>query len=252
MFEPLGLLKGKVAVVTGAGRGIGRVIARMFVAEGARVLVSDFSGEEADTAAELGGANAVSFKADVTDEAQIEVMFARALEVYGRVDSSIHVAGNPGGKWGDEVSQEEFDAFTRIHLGGMMFCCKHAVRAMLRGDGGSIVNFSSAASFNFDPVISFAYSSDKAGINSLTKGYAGKYGKDNIRVNAIAPGFTLSEKNQNIPEEHSRSLRQRAALGRGAVPEEQATVAAFLASDRASFITGVTIPVDGGWTARLA
>jgi NAD(P)-dependent dehydrogenase (short-subunit alcohol dehydrogenase family) len=250
-YAPIGLLEGKFAVITGAGRGIGRVIARMFVAEGAKVLVSDFTGEEADTAAELG-ANAAAFKADVTDEAQIAAMFARAMEVYGRIDASIHVAGNPGGKWGGEISVEEFDAYTSVHLKGMMFCCKHAVRAMLPGGGGAIVNFSSAASFNYDPFISFAYSAAKAGINSLTKSFAGKYGPQGIRVNAIAPGFTLSEKNMDVPEPAGTILRNKAALARAGFPAEQATVAAFLASDRASFVTGVTIPVDGGWTARLA
>lgn len=246
-----GMLQGKTAVITGAGKGIGRVIARRFVAEGARVLVSDFSGDQDDTAQELGD-SAVAFQADVTKETEIEAMFARALEAFGRVDASIHAAGNPGGRWGDEITEEEFDAFTQTHLKGMMFCCKHAVRAMLPNRGGSIVNFSSTASINYDPLISVGYSAAKAGINSLTKGIAGRYGKDGIRVNAIAPGFTLSEKNQAVPEQVMASLSSRAMLGRAGQPEEQANVALFLASDLASFVTGLTIPVDGGWTARLA
>jgi NAD(P)-dependent dehydrogenase (short-subunit alcohol dehydrogenase family) len=250
-FAPAGLLEGKVALITGAGRGIGKVIAEMFVAEGAKVLVSDFSGEQHDTAAALGSA-AVACHADVTREDDIEAMFGRALEAFGRVDASIHVAGNPGGRWGDEVTVEEFDAYATIHLRGMMLCCKHAVRAMLPPGGGAIVNFSSAASMNYDPYISFAYSAAKAGINSLTKSFAGRYGKQGIRCNAIAPGFTLSEKNMNIPEAAAETLRNKASLGRAGTPAEQAAVAVFLASDRASFLTGVTIPVDGGWTARLA
>jgi NAD(P)-dependent dehydrogenase (short-subunit alcohol dehydrogenase family) len=246
-----GLLAGKVAVITGAGKGIGRVIARRFVAEGARVLVSDFTGEQDATAAELGKA-AIAFQADVTQEAEIEAMFAAALKCFGRVDASIHVAGNPGGRWGDEITEGEFDAYIQTHLKGMMFCCKHAVRAMLPSGGGAIVNFSSTASINYDPLISFAYSSAKAGINSLTKGFAGKYGAQGIRVNAIAPGFTLSEKNLAAPPAILESLTSRAALGRAGLPEEQANVALFLASDLSSFVTGVTIPVDGGWTAKLA
>jgi NAD(P)-dependent dehydrogenase (short-subunit alcohol dehydrogenase family) len=246
-----GLLAGKVAVVTGAGKGIGRVIARAFVAEGAKVLASDFTGDQDATAAELGDA-AVAFQADVTREDEIEAMFASALATFGRVDASIHVAGNPGGRWADEITAEEFDAFIQTHLKGMMFCCKHAVRAMLPTGGGAIVNFSSTASINYDPLISFAYSSAKAGINSLTKGFAGKYGAQGIRVNAIAPGFTLSEKNLAAPPAILESLTARAALGRAGLPEEQANVALFLASDLSSFVTGVTIPVDGGWTAKLA
>jgi NAD(P)-dependent dehydrogenase (short-subunit alcohol dehydrogenase family) len=245
------MLAGKVAVITGAGKGIGRVIARRFVAEGAKVLTCDFSGDQDATAAELGDA-AAAFQADVTRENEIEAMFAAANKAFGRVDISINAAGNPGGRWGDEITVEEFEAFTQTHLKGMMFCCKHAVRAMVPTGGGAIINFSSTASMNYDPFISFGYSAAKAGINSLTKGFAGRYGKDGIRVNAIAPGFTLSEKNQAVPEEIMASLSSRAMLGRAGQPEEQASVALFLASDLASFVTGVTIPVDGGWTARLA
>jgi NAD(P)-dependent dehydrogenase (short-subunit alcohol dehydrogenase family) len=251
VYTPTGQLQGKIAVVTGAGRGIGRVIAQMFVDEGARVLVSDVSGEEEDTAKALGTA-AVAFRADVTSEADIAAMFARGLEAFGRIDAAIHVAGNPGGRWGEEITVEEFDTFATIHLRGMMLCCKHAVRAMIPGGGGAIVNFSSAASMNYDPQISFAYSAAKAGINSLTKSFAAHYGRQGIRANAIAPGFTLSEKNVGIPEAAAEKLRGKAALGRAGTPAEQAAVAVFLASDRASFVSGVTIPVDGGWTARLA
>lgn len=246
-----GLLEGKTAVITGAGQGIGRDVARLFVAEGARVLVSDISGAQDDTAAELGEA-ALSFHCDVSREADIEALFARAIEAFSRIDASIHVAGNPGGRWGEEITEEEFEAITQTHLKGMMFCCKHAGRAMIPTGGGSIVNFSSTASINYDPLISMAYSSAKAGINSLTKGFAGKYGAQGIRVNAIAPGFTLSTKNLAVPEQIMASLSARAMLNRAGRPEEQAKVALFLASDLSSFVSGVTIPVDGGWTARLA
>lgn len=250
-YQPFGLLKGKTAVITGAGQGIGRDIARLFVAEGARVLVSDISGAQEETAAELGEA-AIACHADVSSEADIEAMFARALEAFGRIDASIHVAGNPGGRWGDEITEDEFEAITRTHLKGMMFCCKHACRAMAASGGGAIVNFSSTASINYDPLISLAYSSAKAGINSLTKGFAGKFGPHGVRVNAIAPGFTLSTKNLQTPPEIRASLSARAMLARAGQPEEQAKVALFLASDLSSFVSGVTIPVDGGWTAKLA
>ena len=249
-YQPFGLLKGKTAVITGAGQGIGRDIARMFVAEGARVVVSDISGAEAETARELGEA-ALAVHCDVTREDDIAALFARAREAFGRIDASIHVAGNPGGRWGEEITEEEFEAITSTHLKGMMFCCKHAARAMSETGGGSIVNFSSTASLNFDPLISLAYSAAKAGINSLTKGFAGKYGGKGIRVNAVAPGFTLSTKNLATPEPIRMGLSARAMLGRAGQPEEQAKVALFLASDLSSFVSGVTIPVDGGWSARL-
>jgi len=250
-YQPYGLLKGKTAAITGAGQGIGRDVARLFVAEGARVLVSDISGAQDDTAAELGD-SAIACHCDVGSEADIEAMFAKALDAFGRIDASIHVAGNSSGRWGDEITEEEFAAITNTHLKGMMFCCKHAVRAMVPTGGGSIVNFSSTASINYDPLISFAYSSAKAGINALTKSFAGKYGAQQIRVNAIAPGFTLSTKNLQVPPDIMANLSSRAALNRAGQPEEQAKVALFLASDLSSFVSGVTIPVDGGWTAKLA
>lgn len=250
-YQPYGLLKGKTAVITGAGQGIGRDIARLFVAEGARVLVSDISGAENETASELGEA-ALACHADVSSEADIEAMFRRALDAFDSIDASIHVAGNPGGRWGEEITEEEFEAITKVHLKGMMFCCKHAARAMAQTGSGSIVNFSSTASINYDPLISMAYSSAKAGINSLTKGFAGKYGPQGVRVNAIAPGFTLSTKNLDVPEPILTSLSSRAMLNRAGESEEQAKVALFLASDLSSFVSGVTIPVDGGWTAKLA
>jgi NAD(P)-dependent dehydrogenase (short-subunit alcohol dehydrogenase family) len=248
---PIGLLEGKVAVMTGAGRGIGKVTAKLFAAEGAKLLVADISGAEAETAAEIGAA-AVPFHLDVTREDEVEAMFAAALKAFGRVDASVHVAGPLGGRRGDEVTVEEWEELTRGHLLGMLLCSKHAVRAMVPSGGGAIVNFSSVASLNADPPPSIAYAAAKAGINSMTKGFAVQYGPQGIRANAIAPGFTLSEKNREAPPHILSELTKKAALGRGGEPEEQAHVAAFLCSDRASFVTGTVIPVDGGWSARLA
>jgi NAD(P)-dependent dehydrogenase (short-subunit alcohol dehydrogenase family) len=179
-------------------------------------------------------------------------MFAAALKAFGRVDASVHVAGNPGGRRSEEVTLEEYEQLTSVHLRGMLFCSKHAIRAMLPTGGGAIVNFSSLASFNADTLISPVYAAAKAGVNSMTKSLAVQYGPKGIRVNAIAPGFTLSEKNLAVPPDIMRRMSAKAALGRGGYPEEQAQVAAFLCSDRASFLSGVIIPVDGGWAARLA
>lgn len=246
-----GLVEGKVAVITGAGNGIGATTAELFVEEGASVLVADISGLQGEVAARLGE-RAHAFQVDLTEEEQIDAMFARAVEVFGRVDVLVNVAGNPGGRRSDEITMEEYESITAVHQRGTMFTNKHAVRVMGPGGGGAIVNFSSAASFNIDPKISFAYSAAKAAVNSITKSFAVHYGPLGIRVNGVAPGFTMSEKNERVPEEVRRELGLKAALGRPGRPIEQAQVAAFLASDRASFLTGVTIPVDGGWTARLA
>ncbi len=249
--SPAGLLQDKTAVITGAGTGIGAVTAELFVNEGARVLVADISGQQGAIAAGLGEA-ARPFQVDLTHEDQIEAMFAHAIQAFGRVDILVNVAGNPGGRRGEEITVEEYDSITSVHLRGTMFTNKHAASTFARNGGGAIVNFSSAASFNVDPKISLAYSAAKAAINSITKSYAVHYGPYGVRANAVAPGFTLSQKNRAIPDDIARELGSKASLGRAARPIEQAHVAAFLASDRASFINGVIIPVDGGWTSRLA
>ncbi|MFC7882595.1 SDR family NAD(P)-dependent oxidoreductase [Streptomyces sp. NPDC057376] len=258
MSQPLpptdhGLLAGKVAVITGVGAAetIGAVTAGLFVAEGARVVATDISGAQDETAAELGPA-ATPFQADITREEEVAALFAFARDTYGRVDVLVNVAGTPGSRRTPEITVEEYDSLTSTHLLGTLLTNKHAVRAMAPAGGGAIVNFSSAASFNIDERISPAYSAAKAGVNSLTKSFAVHHGHEGIRVNAVAPGFTLSRKNTRVPAEALAQLSGKSPLGRPGTPQEQAQVAAFLASDRASFITGVVVPVDGGWTARLA
>jgi NAD(P)-dependent dehydrogenase (short-subunit alcohol dehydrogenase family) len=248
-FPPANLLAGKVMVITGAGQGMGKVLAQVAVREGARVLVADLSGMEEETAAALG-ANAVPFHLDVTQESQVEAMFKTAIDHFGKVDASVHLAGISGGRRGDEVTFAEYEEHSRVHLGGMMMCTKHAIRAMAPGGGGAIVNFSSVGSLNGIAFISAAYAAAKAGVNAMTKSFAVHAGEKNIRVNAIAPGFTLSEKNLDAPA--PLAMSSRAALGRAANAEEPVQLAVFLCSDRAAFISGVVIPVDGGWSARLA
>lgn len=248
-FPAANLLAGKVMVITGAGQGMGRVLAQVAVREGAKVLTADVSGKQEETAAAIGSA-AVPFHIDVTREDQIEAMFAAAVKAFGRVDASVHLAGVSGNRRGEEVSFEEFDEHARVHLGGMMMCTKHAIKTMAPTGGGAIVNFSSVGSLNGISFISTAYSAAKAGVNAMSKSYAVDAGPKNIRVNVIAPGFTLSEKNLSTPP--ALAMTSRAALGRAANAEEPVQLAVFLCSDRAAFISGVIIPVDGAWSARLA
>ena len=243
------LLAGKVAIVTGAGTGIGRAIARVFHREGARVVAADFSGAQDGLAAETGD-GMISCHADVTSEADVEAMFARALDTFGRVDAVVNNAGTVFSRQ-PELSVEYYADYTQTNLLGVMLCCKHAVRVMAASGGGSIVNLSSVSSFNTENRTALAYAAAKAGVNSLTKTLAVRHGAQGIRVNAIAPGFTHSATNQQMPPEMMAEMDGKAALGRGADPEEQAQVAVFLASDRASYISGAIIPVDGAWSARM-
>ena len=250
-YRSIGLLEGKVAVITGAGTGIGKTTTQVFLREGAKVLAVDYSGAENDLPEEFGPA-VVAFHADLRNEKDIEAMFARAIEVFGRVDAVVNVAGTPGGRRGPEVTVEEYELLTAVNLRALLLCNKHAVRTMVPTGGGSIVNISSVASLNADNQISVVYAAAKAGVNSITKSFAVHHGAEGIRANVVAPGFTLSTKNLAAPADVIRARSEKAPLGRAGQPEEQAEVIAFLASDRASFVSGAIIPVDGGWSARLA
>jgi NAD(P)-dependent dehydrogenase (short-subunit alcohol dehydrogenase family) len=247
----MGILEGKVAVITGAGQGIGRASAEVFAREGARVLAVDISGAEDDTAVELGEA-VMPFHADVSEENEIVAMFGRAIDAFGRVDALMNVAAVHGGRRGEFLSLDEYDAMTPLNLRGLLLGMKYGIEAMLSTGGGAIVNVSSAGSLNVEDRVAAMYMSTKAAMNALTKAVAVEYGPQGIRANVIAPGFTLTETTRQAPADVLRTLGGKAALGRAGEAREQAEVAAFLASDRASFVTGVIIPVDGGWTARLA
>jgi NAD(P)-dependent dehydrogenase (short-subunit alcohol dehydrogenase family) len=248
----MGELDGKVAVITGAGSGMARASAEVFVREGARVLAADVSGREDDTARSLGDA-AVAFRCDVTDEAQVEAMFAAAIAAFGRVDAVLNVAGIGGAQPLADVTMDEYDRILDVDVRGVVLGCKHGIRAMLPTGGGSIVNWSSTGGLNASPLPVSVYSAAKAAVIAFTKAAAVEYGTQGIRANAICPGFIETEMTGGRgAAERYPTVVQGSALKRGGQPEEVAELAAFLVSDRASFITGAVIPVDGGVSATLA
>jgi NAD(P)-dependent dehydrogenase (short-subunit alcohol dehydrogenase family) len=245
----MGELQGKVAVITGAGSGMARATTQVFVREGARVLAADITGREEDTAKALGDA-VVPFRCDVTDEAQVEAMFTTALETFGRVDAVLNVAGIGGAQPLADVTMDEYDRIMDVDLRGVLLGTKHGLRAMLPTGGGAIVNWSSTGGLNGSTLPTSVYSAAKAGVIAVTKAAAVEYGTKGIRANAICPGFIETEMSGGKgASERFPMLVQGTALKRGGQPEEVAELAAFLASDRASFITGAIIPIDGGLTA---
>jgi len=246
-----GLLDGKVAVITGAGSGMAKASTKVFVREGAKVVAGDISGAEEKTAAEVGE-GVLPFHCDVTKEDEVAAMFDAALNEFGRVDAVLNVAGiGTGGPLAD-FTMDQYDSVLDVDLRGVMLGMKYGIRAMVQSGGGSIVNWSSIGGLNASVFGTSIYSAAKAGVIAATKAAALEYGPQNIRANAVCPGFILTEVMGAAGLDSFPEMLEKAALKRAGQPHEVAEVAAFLASDKASFLSGAIIPVDGGWSITLA
>ena len=245
----MGELDGKVAVITGAGSGMGKSSARIFVREGAQVVAGDISGAEKDTAAELDDA-VVPFHCDVSIEDDVAAMIEQAVKEFGRVDAMLNVAGVGAGGPLADLDMADYDRVLDVDLRGVLHGTKHAIRAMQDG-GGSIINWSSLAGLNASPM-SAVYSTAKAGVVAVTKATALEYGAAGIRANVICPGVILTEIMGAGWQTFAPELAEKAPLGRAGRSEEVAELASFLASDRASYLSGCVIPADGGWSCQLA
>ncbi|MCX7911968.1 MAG: glucose 1-dehydrogenase [Dehalococcoidales bacterium] len=250
-----GIVEGKVAIVTGAGMGLGRASALAFAREGAKVVVADVdarNGEETVRLIKRAGGEALFIRTDVSRESDVEAMVAKTVATYGRLDCAHNNVGieelpHPFTD-GEEALWERL---VGVNLKGIWLCMKHELKYMESHGGGAIVNTSSIAGLIGAPGQAI-YTACKWGVNGLTKSAAKDYGAKGIRVNSVCPagmkGTGFYNRMLAAQPGMAEAVVQMVPLGRDADPKEVAEVVVFLCSDRASYVTGVNLPVDGGFT----
>lgn len=248
-------LKDKVALVTGGATGIGRAISEELVAQGANVAVLDVNDEAGEACvAELSNiGSAVYFHCDVSDEAQVKQAVENIVDHYGRLDLACNNAAVSRGSGPiHQFERKVFDQTLELCLTNTWLCMKYEIEAMLANGGGSIVNISSNASLR-GQAFNTAYASAKGGVNILTKSASTEYAKQGIRINAVSPGVIRTPGLEKYFEEQPKmaeQLRKVAPMQRLGEPAEIANAVAFLLSEKASFITGQLLSVDGGGAVR--
>jgi len=247
-------LAGRIAIITGAGSGIGHEAAKLFASEGASVVVADRNAEAATrVAAEIGG-KATSYHVDVSKEAEVKAMIDAVVAAHGRLDILVNNAGFGFAGTVVTTSETDWDALMAVNVKGVFFGCKYAIPQMEKQGGGVIVNTASAVA-NVGITDRAAYVASKGAVAALTRAMAIDHVAAKIRINCVAPGTIESPYFAKIlsgPDgaELRRGLEQRQAMERLGQPIEIARAMLFLASDDASFCTGTTLVADGGWTAR--
>ena len=249
-----GRLEEKVAIVTGAGSGIGAGIAKLFAKEGAKVVLADWHPENAEkVASEIRAAagQAVAVKCDVSDAKDAEALIAAALAQFKKIDILVNNAGVYVPDSVERVSEAEWDKVMSVDLKGVMLCSKYAIPHMRKQGKGKIINIASIAG-----VVGFAqsaaYCAAKGGVILLTREMALDYAKDRINVNAICPGVIVTAMTEDMRRDKQTAdgLMQQTPLGRFGQPEDIAYAALYLANDESDFVTGTALVVDGGWTIK--
>ena len=237
-------LKDKVALVTGAGQGMGRAIARQFAAEGAIVVALDLNLEAAQQTLEGCGEQHLARALNVADAAAVNALVDEVLALRGRVDVLVDNAGTGGMDSFTEMSDEAWARVIGVNLNGSFYCARAAVRAMLKTGGGTVVNVGSTSAVSGDGPAHYVTS--KAALMGLTRVMAKELAKSGVRVNTLVPGPTNTPMMQGIPQEWADAIIAGVPMGRMAEPEDIAKVAVFLASDDSGFVTGQSVAVNGG------
>jgi len=243
-------LEGKVAVITGAGRGIGAAIARRFAAEGASLVLNSLSDSAAKVVEEItaAGGKALAVQGDVSKADDVAKVIDAAVSTFGRLDILINNAGITRDGLLMRMSEEEWDAVMDTNLKSVYLCCRAALRPMLKSRGGGrIISLSSVIGLSGNAGQA-NYAASKAGIIGFTKSLAKELSSRQVTVNAIAPGFIVTDMTAGMSEEAKQTLLKRIPLGTLGSAEDIASIAAFLTSDEAKYITGQTLTVDGGMT----
>ncbi|GAB3068857.1 SDR family NAD(P)-dependent oxidoreductase [Salinicoccus sesuvii] len=243
-------LKGKVAIVTGGGSGIGLATAKAFLEKGAKVVIADYNEESGNRAEkDLSEYGEVVFeKVDVSDEEQVKNVVALAVEKFGRLDIMFNNAGIGIQGETHKLSYEDYHKVIKVNQDSVFFGSKHAIPEMQKVGGGAIINTASILGSVGEPT-AFAYNASKGAVNLMTKSVALQYAKDNIRVNAVGPGYVESGMvNKEALGEYYDNLVEKHPIGRLGQPEEIAHAVIFLAENE--FTTGTTLLVDGGYTTQ--
>ncbi|MEL0209437.1 MAG: SDR family oxidoreductase [Novosphingobium sp.] len=244
-----GRLDGRVAIVTGAGSGIGAAIVERFCEEGARVVAVDISGQQKALAARIGPA-CVPFHADVSRSADVAAMLQHALATFGAVDILCNNAGIEGPMLQTaDYSEDDYERVMEVNARGVFLGMRHAIPIMLAHGGGSIVNTASMASWVAFPQM-VGYCATKGAVLAMTRTTAVEYADRNIRINCVCPGAVKTAILNALPADYVQAVEAAAPMKRAGDPAEIANAVLFLASDEASFVTGTSLVVDGGYTAN--